>query len=144
MPALQEDREILRSFYRNMVPQEGFDKEKYEYCAEYMGVNGTYIWQAKVLGWEVIRGDMPENPSMRDSSGNATMGDVVFMRMPKDRYEQLQRARKALVSEARGSQTADQVRQDIDDKISRLVGHDVNMSFKFRDQRDLDTRKKGD
>lgn len=143
MAKVEEDREILRSFYRNMVPQENFDNDKYAYCAEYLGANGTYVWQAKVLGWEVIRGEMPENPSMRDANGNATMGDVIFMRMPKERYEQLQRARRAGVAETRGGMSEAQIRDEIDEKVSRMVGSDIRVSFEFKDQRELKTRKEG-
>lgn len=138
----EEQREILRNFYRNMTPQENFDTEKYAYQAEYIGANGIFLWQSKSLGWETIRGDMPENPSMRDASGNCTMGDVVFMRMPLDRYNMLQGARKAIVREQRGELTQEEVRREIDEKVSRLLGHDINISFKFRDQRDPELTKR--
>lgn len=137
----EDDREILRHFYRMMTPQENFDTDKYAYQAEYLGANGIYVWQSKSLGWEVIRGDMPENPSMRDASGNCVMGDVVYMRMPRARYDQLQRARQALVREQRGEQTQQEVRREIDEKISRLVGHDINIGFQFKDLRELADRK---
>lgn len=141
MSRAEEDREILRSFYRNMTPKESFDESKYAYQWEYLGANGIYLWQSKCLGWETVRGADVENSAMRDGSGNCVMGDTVLMRMPRERYDQLQDVRQALVREQRGERTQEEVRRDIDDKISRLMGHDINVSFQFRDQRELADRK---
>ena len=138
------DREILRNFYKMMSPTEGFDEAKYAYQWEYLGANGIYIHQSKVLGWQAVHGADAENPAMRDASGHAVMGDVMLMRMPRERYEQIQRARQALVREQRGEVTDEQMRAQIDERISRMVGQNISMSFKFKDRRELDTRKKGD
>ena len=139
MPEL--DREILRKFKMSQFPEEGFDRNKYAYHAEYTGANGIYIWQAKCLGWEVIRGEMPENPSLRDEKGECKMGDVVFMRMPLERKHEIDKMQKSLDREAVGEMDEENVRRDIDEKMSRLLGHNVNMSFQFRDQRELRERK---
>ena len=138
----KEDREILRSFYANMTPKENFDPT-FEYQWEYIGANGIYVWQSKSLGWQIVGGAEPENPGMRDASGRCVMGDVVLMRMPKERYERLQLARQALVREQRGDKTREQIQEEIDDKVSRLVGHKVNVSFKFDDRREL-AQKRGE
>lgn len=143
MASLQEDREILRQFRQDQFPMENFDTTKFKYHAEYVGANGMYIWQAKSLGWEVIKGDMPENPSMRNERGECQMGDVVFMRMPLAQYARVERARDALNREAMGQADQETVRKEIDDKISKLVGHNVNISFEFRDQRELAQKKEG-
>ena len=144
--SLEEDREILRHFWQNQLPCDGFDTTKYKYHAEYIGpstAQAMYIYQAKLLGYEVIRGDMPENSSIRDEKGECRVGDIVFMRIPLERYKQIERAQNAMNRETMGEMTADQVKRDIDEKMSRLVGHNVSMSFQFRDQRELAQRKAG-
>ena len=136
----KEDREILRSFYANMTPKENFDPT-FEYQWEHIGANGIYVWQSKSLGWQIVGGSEPENPGMRDASGRCVMGDVVLMRMPKERYDKLQLARQALVREQKGDKTREQIQEEIDEKVSRLVGHKINVSFKFDDRRELSGKR---
>jgi hypothetical protein len=139
----EEEREILRQFQELKPPQENFDTEKYAYMAEYVGCNGRYIHQAKVAGWEPIRGDMPENPMLRDVSGYCVMGDVMYMRMPKERFEMFRRAQDAVLRRQLGDTSEEDKRREINEKMSRLVGHSVNMSFEFKDQRTIQDRKRG-
>jgi hypothetical protein len=138
---LEEDREILRQFQQSLTPRENFDEGTYVYCAEYIGKDGIYIHQAKSIGWEPISKDMPENPMLRDASGYCTMGDVMFMRMPIARWKQLERAQQAIIRETLGEKNEEQTKREIDDKISQMVGHQVKMSFEFKDQRELTERK---
>lgn len=141
MDSVKADREILRNFYRHMMPRAGFQEDKYEYCWEYLGSSGIYVHQAEVFGWQRVKNTDPENPTMRDATGHCVVGDTLLMRMPKERYEELQKARKALVREHKGDETQEETRMKIDERISRLVGHDVSVSFEFKDQRELSARK---
>jgi hypothetical protein len=143
MDNLKEDREILRQFRQDQFPREGFDDTKFKYHCEYTGANGMYIWQAKSLGWEVVRGEMPENPGMRNERGECQMGDVVFMRMPMDQYKRVERAREALNRESMGQADQETIRREIDERISKFVGQKINVSFQFRDQRELAQKREG-
>lgn len=140
MGQLEEDRELLRHFADSSMPQENFNSD-YEYQWEYRGANGRYLWAAKALGWDFVRGAHAENPSIRDESGNCTIGDVALMRIPKDRYKQLRDASTSLAREARGDMNEEAMRNEIDQRISRLVGSNVRVAFEFRDTRDLDSRR---
>ena len=137
MPTIEEDREILRKFSHYTAPREGFDESKYAYCAEYTGCSGVFVWKAKALGWEIISGEMPENPSLRDVNGHSTMGDVVFMRMPRQRYEELERVRAASARIARNEGDEELKRKQIDEAISKVVGQNIELSFQFKDRNEL-------
>ena len=138
---MEEQREILRHFRVGSLPEEGFDHTKYAYHYEHVGANGTFIWQSKMLGWDTVRGDMPENPDMRDASGRCIVGDVVLMRMPKARFAQIEREGIELRREREGVQTKEQVQADIDDKMSKLLGHKVKTAFEFHDPKELNSRR---
>lgn len=137
------NREIIRNFYRNRTPKVGFDESEYAYQWEYRGCDGIYMWQSQSLGWETVKNDMPENPQLRDPSGYCVLADTVLMRMPRENYAELQTVRKAIVGEQRGERSREEITADIDEKVSRLVGHNINVSFRFNDQRELATRKAG-
>jgi hypothetical protein len=89
-----------------------------------------------------VRGAMAENPMLRDAGGNCVVGDTVLMRMPRDRYLQLQGAKESLAREARGDRSEEAMRAEIDERISKLVGSNVKVAFEFRDTRDLADRRK--
>ena len=43
-----------------------------------------------INGWEVVTGDMPEAPDLRQADGTRRLGDVILMRIRRDRFEKLQ------------------------------------------------------
>jgi hypothetical protein len=86
---LEPDAEILRYGDELEVidAQPGF---KYMWC--YEGHNGREIVKKQRLGWIVVQSDMPECSSMKDARGYRRIGDTVLMRIPEERYFELEKA----------------------------------------------------
>ena len=65
-------------------------------------------------GWEVVTGDMPEAKEVKDVTGNRRVGDVILMRIKKDRFAQLQR--QEAEAAARFSSSAHSTLQQLGEK----------------------------
>lgn len=70
---------------------------EFEYCWVQSAFHGRYIKYKLTEGWEVVQGDMPEALELRGMAADTTrrLGDVILMRMTKDRYLALRRRREA-------------------------------------------------
>jgi len=70
---------------------------EFEYCWVQSAFHGRYIKYKLTEGWEVVQGDMPEALELRGMAADTTrrLGDVILMRMQKDRYLRLRRQREA-------------------------------------------------
>lgn len=71
----------------------------YEYCWVYFGRQGTWVWRKKHEGWEVVSGKMVESKEYLAEDTTRRIGDVLLMRMRKDRFaileaKQLERKKK--------------------------------------------------
>ncbi len=134
-------REILRHFRQRHLPEQNFDHTKYKYHYEHLGANGSFVYGAQTLGYEVVRGDMPENPDLRDATGRCVLGDVVLMRMPLDVWDQLNQETEIERSRIRGDKSKQELIEEVNDRASALLGQRVNIMFEFRDRDELKTRK---
>lgn len=68
-------------------------------------VGGKAVIMAQREGWQVVCGDMPENRANMNELSQRQIGDVILMRIQKDRYHLLQRAAREAV--ARRSEAVD-------------------------------------
>lgn len=88
---------------RNLVNLEYVSKRDsaYEYCW-IEPTNNMLFTMARNMGWEVVSGEMKEAWEHRDVNGYRRLGDVILMRIRKDRYLALKRAeeRKVAAQEA--------------------------------------------
>lgn len=68
----------------------------YAYCWVYTGQQGRMIRMKLAEGWEMVQGDMLEAVELKGMGGDTTrkLGDVVLMRIRRDRYLLLQRQRR--------------------------------------------------
>jgi len=62
----------------------------YEYCWVYYGLNSQLVWQKRYLGWRVVTGTDPECQEYKEVDGTRRIGDVLLMRIPKERYLELE------------------------------------------------------
>jgi len=86
---LEIDREIAYHINRNELEITGA-QEGFVYCWEYFGQNGRLVMGKKRDGWEVVNGNDPEAQELKYVDGTRHLGDVLLMRIPKERYEVLQ------------------------------------------------------
>lgn len=88
---LKKDFDILQHldelYVENAVP--GY---KYMWC--YEGQRGREIVKKTRLGWQVVQSDMPECPTLKDARGYRLIGDVILMRIPIDKFEELEAAQE--------------------------------------------------
>lgn len=64
----------------------------FRYCWEFTGFHGQGITQKKLLGWVVVQGEDPEARELM--SGPDTLrrlGDCILMRIPEERYAEIER-----------------------------------------------------
>ena len=59
---------------------------------------GYWVNQAKVQGWQVVCGDMPEAKEHEIVGGMRKIGDCILMRIPKDRHDALIRHEAAMTA----------------------------------------------
>lgn len=71
----------------------------YAYCWVYTGQQGRMIRMKLAEGWEVVQGDMREAEELKGMGGDTTrkLGDVLLMRMRRDRYLALRRRQRERV-----------------------------------------------
>ena len=63
----------------------------YEYCWTPTHTYGRFVQQKLYKGWEMVQGDMPEARALRSTDTTRKLGDVVLMRIQKDRKALLDR-----------------------------------------------------
>jgi len=88
--AVAPDREILhRSIDQQMIHVSHRDPA-YEYAWIYYGLNGQMIWAKKALGWRVVTGSDKECAEYKEADGTRRIGDTLLMKIPKERYAELE------------------------------------------------------
>jgi hypothetical protein len=77
---------------------------EYEYRWEQADIRNqfgnTWVTTAKALGWEIVSGPMPESMEHRAVDSTRRVGDVILMRIRKERYDALM-ARQRRINIAR-------------------------------------------
>lgn len=87
---VEPDREILyKSIDQQMIHVTNKDPESM-YAWIYYGLNGQMIWAKKALGWRVVTGDDPECQEYKEADGTRRIGDVLLMKISKERYLELE------------------------------------------------------
>ena len=89
--AFEEDREILAHLDELHIADALPD---HHYLWAYFGMNGRVVWQRKRDGWKVVSGNDPEAPELKDADGLRKIGDCLLMKIPLERYNQLQAERE--------------------------------------------------
>ena len=91
---LRVENELAQHFNELEVTEK---QPEFEYCWVQAGFHGRYIKFKSTEGWEVVQGDMPEARELKGMGMDTTrrLGDVILMRMQKDRYLALKRRREA-------------------------------------------------
>jgi hypothetical protein len=143
MPELKPEREILRQadlLLHVINPQPG-----YIYAAERMGgaSGNTHLTRAQIAGYELVRGDDPENPSQRDASGFCVIGDVALMRIKEDTHKEIQKDNEAILARKRGVDRSSDgnLAQQLSDELSRRFGKQMNVVFSYQDPKELSQRR---
>ena len=84
------DREILhRSIDQQMIHVSNRDPN-YVYAWIYYGLNGQMIWAKRALGWRVVTGPDKECSEYKEADGTRRIGDTLLMKIPKERYLELE------------------------------------------------------
>lgn len=93
-PLPKVENELAQYFNELDVPNAD---PSFMYCWVYSGQQGRMIRMKLAEGWEVVQGDAPEAPALKGMGADTTrrLGDVILMRMRKDKYLVLQRREKA-------------------------------------------------
>lgn len=89
----------------------------YCYCWISKNSNGHHIQRAEQLGWRVVQGDDPEAVELKGSGGAASgagspdstrqLGDVILMKIPRDKYLLLRALERARVVQLHESSASD-------------------------------------
>ena len=94
---VEPEREIMQ--YRDEL---SVSNKQDDYC--YAWVNVDYPLNAKGLkvreklalkGWDVVKGDNPEAIELKQTDGTRRLGDVILMRVKRDRFLELEAAEAA-------------------------------------------------
>jgi hypothetical protein len=87
---IEPDREILyRSIDQQMIHVSNRDPN-YKYAWVYYGQNGQMIWAKRALGWMPVTGPDPECEEYKEADGTRRIGDTMLMKIPKERYLELE------------------------------------------------------
>jgi hypothetical protein len=89
--AFEEDREILAHLDELHISD---PDPNFEYLWAYFGMNGRVVWQRKREGWKVVSGDDPEAIELKDADGFRKIGDALLMKIPRERYNQIEAERE--------------------------------------------------
>jgi len=83
------------------------EQPEYIYCWVYAGQHGLQVNQKKIEGWEVVQGDDPEAVEHQGIGADTTrrVGDVILMRITKDRHLLVERRRRENAERFNLSQT---------------------------------------
>lgn len=95
------DRDIARVYDHTQVinPQPG----RVYYWANERAAHGIDVTTHKTDGYKVVCGDDPENPEDRDVRGYRTIGDVLLMWIPQEKYDALMERRRRARNALKGS-----------------------------------------
>ena len=83
---LEVEREIAKHFTKKGFLKITNEQPGYTYFWAAIDDPQTFTWK-KTLGWEVVKGDMPEAREITDENNMRRVGDVILMRIPTWRYE---------------------------------------------------------
>jgi len=84
------DREILyRSIDQQMIHVSNKDPN-YVYAWVYYGQNSQMVWAKKAMGWRVVTGPDKECAEYKEADGTRRIGDTLLMKIPKERYFELE------------------------------------------------------
>jgi hypothetical protein len=127
--ALEPDLAILT--YVNELAVEGAVAGK-AYCwVNPLVQSGYFVRLKEVLSWEVVRGDMPECPRLKDATGFRRLGDVILMRVDAARalaidrhYQQLSERRMVGVTGNLKEMAAKHAGKGV---ILHLTGEDLDL-----------------
>lgn len=87
------DRELAHQLITLRAMEEVQNAEDgYQYKWEYSGEHGRHITAAKLMGWEVVQGDMKEAEQHKCVDSTRRLGDCILMRITNERYLELRRA----------------------------------------------------
>ncbi len=89
--AFEEDREILAHLDELHLSN---PDPNFEYLWAYFGMNGRVVWQRKREGWKVVSGDDLEAIELKDADGLRKIGDALLMKIPRERYNQIEAERQ--------------------------------------------------
>lgn len=121
-------REILRKrgdLFKPTNPQKG-----YKYARVFDGANRYEIYEAQALGYEIVKGNMPEDTDKRDAEGVARVGDTVLMRIKEDDYKAIREYKEALDRRTLG------VASEEEERLYSMRAKGVKV-FSFRDNEQL-------
>lgn len=101
LPEQKVDRDIARVYDHTRVinPTPGYAY----YWANERAAHGIDVTIHKTNKFEVVCGDMPENPDDRDVRGYRVVGDTILMRIPMELYEKWWAQQRALREHRLGS-----------------------------------------
>lgn len=105
-------------------PQMGYD-----YARVFAGANGYEVTEAKLLGWEVVRGDDPEDEDHKAVDGTRQFGDTVLMRIKKTRRAEITQYKNELDNRLSG--TAE------DERLDELIRSKGMRPFGFTSREEL-------
>lgn len=133
-------REILRN--QSMLFHVDDAQEGYVYAYEQFGgaSGNTHINRAKAVGYEVVRGEMPENADNRDAQGMCVIGDTILMRIPRARAEEVYKEVRQMSHDRLGGDKNEQMLEGINEALSRELGRQVKVSFTYKDPSELQNR----
>lgn len=135
-------REIRRR--SDMLTEVTNKQAGYEYRFERItGASGnSHVTRARAVGFEIVKGDDPENAETRDANGYCVIGDVVLLRIKKDRMNEIEDEMRSEVSMKRGSdQREDTLAKQLSEELSRKLGKQTNVVFSYQDPKDLANRR---
>jgi hypothetical protein len=87
---LEEDREILHKSFDQQMLEISNKQPGYMYCWTYYGLNGHMVYAKKSLGWRVVTASDPECSEHKEADGTRRIGDVLLMRIPIERFNQIE------------------------------------------------------
>lgn len=91
--AFRVDNEIAQHFDELAVSHQD---PAHVYCWVNSSLQGRFVKMKMAEGWEVVQGEMPEAVELRGMAADSTrrIGDVILMRIQRDRHLLLQRAER--------------------------------------------------
>lgn len=145
MPLFDPDRpirEILRDGSYLFTVEDAQDEYAYAY-EQFGGASGnSHIIRAKTAGYEVVRGDMPENKDNRNEQGMCVVGDTMLLRIKKERHQKIQDEIGRIHRERRGEEKNDNMLENLNEQLSQALGRRVNVTFSYKDPAELSQRRR--
>lgn len=133
-------REILRN-QSMLFHVENANPDKIYAYEHFGGASGnTHIFRAKAVGYQVVGGDDPENPGMRNADGHCVVGDTILMSIDKERAEEIYKEVRRMSHDRLGDDKNEQMLENINEALSRELGRQVKVSFTYKDPSELQNR----